>query len=220
MDNEIDKKMRASKKIFVVAIVIVAVVSIIVGAAFGAHKFGGATNSDVVIENISQILNTKEVVAKEEVDFAEYSAKVDEISEALDRIEAESKSDEVKAKFEEVKQSFTKLKESGELAKLIVDVKNGINDEVLSRLKANDKLKSVGEAVGIYKEKIQEFKKKYSGMGDDMQAMFDYSELEKAGEDVKAELSKLKDSELSGVTSEEIDVFYDKIEELREIISK
>lgn len=221
MDNEIDKRTRISKKFFALAVATLAAVSIVVGAVFSANKSGGGANgSEVVNSEISQILNTKEVVAKEEINFAEFGTKIGKISDALDKIEPELKNEEAKAKFEEAKQKFEKLKESGELAKLIAEVSNGINDNVLAKLKNNEKLKSVGESLENYQEKVKEFKEKYSGTGDDMQAVFDYSELEKASETAKMEVAKLKDSELSGVTSEEIDAFYDKIEELREIISR
>ena len=221
MDNEIDSKARVSKKFFIIAIVILAIVSVIVGAALSANKSDdGSKTSEVVDAQISQIIDTKEVVTKGEIDFTDFSTKVEEISEALDKIEPELKEEQTKAKFEEIKKSFVKLKESGEMAKLVADASQGVNEDVLAKLKANEKLKAVGESLGEYQKKVKEFKEKYAGNGDDMQAVFDYSELEKASENVKAEVAKLKDRELTEATSDEINAFYDKIEELREIISK
>ena len=220
MDNEIEKRARISKKFFALAVASLAIVSVIVGAALSAHETKSDTNESNAVETeLLQILDTKEVVSKKDVDYAEFSAKVDEISEALDKVEAELKDEQAKAKFEEAKKSFAEIKESGELAKIISQVSNGINSDTINKLKSNEKLKSIGESLEAYEAKVKAFKEKYSGKGDDMQAVFDYSELEKASEAVKAEVTKLQDGELSGVTSDEIDAFYDKIEELKEIIS-
>ena len=221
MDNKVDKHSRASKKLFVFAIVILAVVSIVVGAALSAHKSeNNANTSEVVSSKISQILDTKSIVANEEVDCASFAEEVNKISEAMNKIEPEVKGEDAKAKFDEAKQSFIKIKESAEIAKLTSEISDGINEDIISKLKSNDKLKAVGESLETYQAKLKDFKEKYSGTGDDMQAVFDYSELEKASEAVKTEVAKLEEKGLSEVTIEEIVAFYDKIEELRDIISK
>ena len=221
MDSEIDKRTRISKKFFVVAIVALAVVSIVVGAALSAHKSSGSTNtSEFVNSEISRIMDTKSTVANEEITASDFSENVDVISEALDKIEPELKNEEVKAKFNEAKQDFTRIKESAEIAKLVSEVSDSVSENVISKLKANEKLKDVGESLESYEAKLKEFKEKYSGNGDDMQAVFDYSELEKASEAVKTEVAKLEEKGLPEVTITEITAFYDKIEELRKIISK
>ena len=50
-----------------------------------------------------------------------------------------------------------------------------------------------------------------------MQAVLDYSELEKLGNNLKLSIEKL---ELSEVSSEEIESFYAKIDELRDVFAK
>ena len=113
------------------------------------------------------------------------------------------KDEVIKTKLEEAKNSFTKLKETGELAKVIAKISDGVNEGTITELKANEKLK--------------ELKVKYSGNGDEMQAVLDYSELEKLGNNLKLSIEKL---ELSEVSSEEIESFYAKIDELRDVFAK
>lgn len=212
---------KTSKKFLIVAVVL----SVIVVAVFCAALFldkGGATNGDADVSGeISQILESEEAVknAVLQKNLSEYSTKIDEISEILNKIDASGvlKDEVIKAKFEEAKNSFTKLKETGEFAKVIAKISDGVNEGTITELKANEKLKDVGEALEEYESKLKELKVKYSGNGDEMQAVLDYSELEKLGNNLKLSIEKL---ELSEVSSEEIESFYAKIDELRDVFAK
>ena len=61
-----------------------------------------------------------------------------------------------------------------------------------------------------------DFKTKYAEKGEDIQAVLDYSALEAQADLVKSKLQEIK---LTEVSSDEIEAFYGKIEELKEIIS-
>ena len=69
----------------------------------------------------------------------------------------------------------------------------------------------------LYNLAKNDFKTKYAEKGEDIQAVLDYSALEAQADLVK---SKLKELKLTEVSSDEIEAFYGKIEELKEIISK
>ena len=210
---------KTSRKFLILAVILsTIVVAVFCAALFLSNKNTAKGN---ISDEISQILQTKDAVnsAVSQNNLSGYSGKIDTISENLDKINASGalKDEEARGKFEEVKNSFVKLKETGELAKVIAKISDGINDETITGLKANEKLKDVGEVLEEYESKLKEFKTKYVGNGDEMQAVLDYSELEKLGDDLKLSIEKL---ELSEVSSEEIESFYAKIDELRDIIAK
>lgn len=211
---------KKSKSFLILAIVFAVSVCAVFCAALLFNNRGSNSNTTDISAEISEILSTKEVIlAKDSSKLAEFSAKIQEISDNLDKIEQSGalKNENAKSKFGEAKNCFAKLEETGKLAKVIAGVSNGVSDETIMELKGNEKLKAVGEALEKYESKLKEFKTNYSGNGEEMQAVLDYSELEKIGDELNNTIEKL---ELSEATSDEITLFYAKIEELRDIISK
>lgn len=223
MDNKVDVREKKSKKFLALALAFL----VVVAAVFSAGMFFKKNDtkrglSNEIVEQISQILELKDDIlsAKDSSKLVELNNKIKEVSDTLDKIKEEDlKSDEAKAKLQEVKEKFAKIKEVGELAGLIskLSEETGVNSETIDELKQNEKLKNLGETLGEYKSKLDEFKSKYAEKGEDVQAVLDYSALESQAEAVK---EKLQEVELPELTSDEIESFYDKIEELKEIISK
>lgn len=215
---------KKSKKFLVLALVTLVLVTAVFSAAmfFKKDNSDGGNSSSGAVSKVEEIIGSKEsmLAAKNDNKLVDFHNKVQEVSEALDEIDENSlKTDEAKAKYSEVKESFAKIKTSGELAGLISKLSSddGISSETIEELKQNDQLKTVAEAMSEYKSKLEDFKSKYAGTGEDIQAVLDYSALEAQAELVKA---KLQETKLTEVTSDEIETFYGKIEELKEIISK
>lgn len=211
---------KKSKSFLILAIVFAVSVCAVFCAALLYNNRDSNSNTTDISAEISEILSTKEVIlAKDSSKLAEFSAKIQEISDNLDKIEQSGalKNENAKSKFDEAKNSFAKLEETGKLAKVIAGISNGVSDETIMELKENEKLKAVGEALEKYESKLKEFKANYSGDGEEMQAVLDYSELEKIGDELNNTIENL---ELSEATSDEITLFYVKIEKLRDIISK
>lgn len=214
---------KKTKKFLVLALVTLVLVTAVFSAAMLLKKGDAGSNSNnVAADEVAKIIESKEALlaARENSKLVDFNKNVQEVSEALDKInENDLKTDEAKAKLNEAKESFAKIKTSGELAGLISKLSSddGISSETIDELKQNEQLKTVAEAMSEYKSKLEDFKTKYAGTGEDIQAVLDYSALEAQAESVKV---KLQETELTEVTSDEIETFYGKIEELKEIISK
>ncbi len=214
---------KKTKKFLVLALVTLVLVTAVFSAAMLLKKGNTGSNSNnVAADEVEKIIESKEALlaARENSKLVDFDKNVQEVSEALDIIDENGlKTDEAKAKFNEAKESFAKIKTSGELAGLISKLSSddGISSETIDELKQNEQLKTVADAMSEYKSKLEDFKTKYAGTGEDIQAVLDYSALEAQAESVKA---MLQETELTEVTSDEIETFYGKIEELKEIISK
>lgn len=213
---------KKSKKFLILALITLTLVTAVFSAAmfFKKSESGGNTPNKAA-DSITKIIELKDslVSAKEESKLVEFYNKTQEISEALEAINVDDlKSDEAKEKFNEAKDSFVKLKASGELAGIIAKLSSddGISSETIEELKQNEQLREVAEALGEYKSKLSDFKTKYVEKGEDIRAVLDYSALEAQADLVKLKLQELK---LTEVSSDEIEAFYGKIEELKEIIS-
>ena len=222
MDNGVNMREKKSKKFLILALITLTLVTAVFSAAmfFKKSETGGNT-SNKAADSITKIIELKDslISAKEESKLVEFYNKTQEISEALEIINGDDlKSDEAKAKFNEAKDSFAKLKASGELAGSIAKLSSddGISSEAIEELKQNEQLREVAEVFDEYKSKLSDFKTKYAEKGEDIQAVLDYSALEAQADLVK---SKLKELKLTEVSSDEIEAFYGKIEELKEIIS-
>lgn len=213
---------KKSKKFLILALITLTLVTAVFSAAmFFKKSESGGNTSNKAADSITKIIELKDslVSAKEESKLVEFYNKTQEISEVLEAINADDlKSDEAKAKFNEVEDSFAKLKASGELAGLIAKLSSddGISSEAIEELKQNEQLREVTEAFDEYESKLSDFKTKYAEKGEDIQAVLDYSALEAQADLVKSKLQELK---LTEVSSDEIEAFYGKIEELKEIIS-
>lgn len=222
MDNGVNMREKKSKKFLILALITLTLVTAVFSAAmfFKKSESGGST-SNKAADNITKIIVLKDslVSVKEESKLVEFYNKIQEISEALEAINVDDlKSDEAKEKFNEAKDSFAKLKTSGELAGSIAKLSSddGISSEAIEELKQNEQLREVAEAFDEYKSKLSDFKTKYAEKGEDIQAVLDYSVLEAQADLVRSKLQELK---LTEVSSDEIEAFYGKIEELKEIIS-
>lgn len=213
---------KKSKKFLILALITLTLVTAVFSAAmFFKKSESGGNTSNKAADSITKIIELKDslVSAKEESKLVEFYNKTQEISEVLEAINADDlKSDEAKAKFNEVEDSFAKLKASGELAGLIAKLSSddGISSEAIEELKQNEQLREVTEAFDEYESKLSDFKTKYAEKGEDIQAVLDYSALEAQADLVKSKLQEIK---LTEVSSDEIEAFYGKIEELKEIIS-
>lgn len=222
MDNGVNMREKKSKKFLILALITLTLVTAVFSAAmFFKKSESGGNTSNKAADSITKIIELKDslVSAKEESKLVEFYNKTQEISEVLEAINADDlKSDEAKAKFNEAKDSFAKLKASGELAGLIAKLSSddGISSEAIEELKQNEQLREVTEAFDEYESKLSDFKTKYAEKGEDIQAVLDYSALEAQADLVKSKLQELK---LTEVSSDEIEAFYGKIEELKEIIS-
>lgn len=222
MDNGVNMREKKSKKFLILALITLTLVTAVFSAAmFFKKSESGGNTSNKAADSITKIIELKDslVSAKEESKLVEFYNKTQEISEVLEAINADDlKSDEAKAKFNEVEDSFAKLKASGELAGLIAKLSSddGISSEAIEELKQNEQLREVTEAFDEYESKLSDFKTKYAEKGEDIQAVLDYSALEAQADLVKSKLQELK---LTEVSSDEIEAFYGKIEELKEIIS-
>ena len=222
MDNGVNMREKKSKKFLILALITLTLVTAVFSAAmfFKKNESNGIA-SNKVADNITKIIELKDslISAKDESKLVEFYNKTQEISEALEAINVDDlKSDEAKEKFNEAKDSFAKLKASGELAGTIAKLSSddGISSETIEELKQNEQLREVAEALGEYKSKLSDFKTKYAEKGEDIQAVLDYSALEAQADLVKSKLQEIK---LTEVSSDEIEAFYGKIEELKEIIS-
>lgn len=213
---------KKSKNFLILALITLTLVTAVFSAAMFFKKGeSDGIASNKVADSITKIIELKDslVSAKEESKLVEFYNKTQEISEALEAINVDDlKSDKAKAKFNEVEDSFAKLKASGELAGSIAKLSSddGISSETIEELKQNEQLREVAEALDVYKSKLSDFKTKYAEKGEDIQAVLDYSALEAQADLVKSKLQELK---LAEVSSDEIEAFYGKIEELKEIIS-
>ena len=222
MDNGVNMREKKSKKFLILALITLTLVT----AVFSAAMFFKKGESDGIASNkaadsITKIIELKDslISAKDESKLVEFYNKTQEISEALEAINVDDlKSDKAMAKFNEVEDSFAKLKTSGELAGSIAKLSSddGISSETIEELKQNEQLREVAEAFDGYKSKLSDFKTKYAEKGEDIQAVLDYSALEAQADLVRSKLQELK---LTEVSSDEIEAFYGKIEELKEIIS-
>jgi hypothetical protein len=234
------KKTTKSGKILLLAGLFVVVVLLVFGVLFFASRKRGNSES---VEWFSRISETKESVLSA-IDYSPESmadldtGKLEQLRSSISSAEQgmnairDSKlldNDEKKAKFEEASKIFEKMKtvgESSELLKKLYDEtksESGVSDETLKKLgeSSSEFISEAAKNILSLKEKVASFKNKYSAGGDTIDFVKDYTEIENLLDSIDvSDNSSLSFKDIFGVDRGEISSFYDKIEELNNLVKE
>lgn len=234
------KKTAKSGKILGLAGLFLAALCLVFCVLFFATKNQNKAES---AEWFSRISDTKDSVnsvldyAPDDINNLDIN-KLDQLNSSISSIEQnmnairDSKvldSDEKKTKFNEANTTFEKLKVIGDnsalLKKLYEEAKSesGVSDETLKKLNESscEYIRKTGAKIAELRSKVSGFKEKYSTGGNTVDFVKDYTEIEEKLNGFNAEEgSSAGLKEIFGVDRGEISAFYDKIEELNNLVKE
>lgn len=233
------KTTKSGKILFLIGLFLVTVFAVF-GALFFATRNKGKEES---FEWFSRISETKESVLSV-VDYApsdindldtgkleQLNSSISSVKQNMDAIR-ESKvldSDEKKTKFEEADKLFAKIQMIGEnseiLKKLYDEARSeaGVSDETLKKLSESscEYIKNLGTKMSDLRGKVSSFKEKYSASGNTIDFVKDYTEIEDILNSFEvSDGSGVGLKEVFGIDRGEISGFYDKIEELNNLVKE
>ncbi|MBR6961705.1 hypothetical protein IKH79_02980 [Candidatus Saccharibacteria bacterium] len=213
------------KGLALIGVGLAAVVAVFVLAAVNRVDYGGAKEQTAKIVAtrgaVEEFLDAKEF---EQGKADAFEAAVSGAREALGKLAESSatKDGRVKESVEAAQGEFAKIEKLNTIwgdAKLLQD----LSDQNLAKLKNSESefLKKLAGELIDYRKKLADYKAKYgSGKEQSTELLSAFSEIWNEGEELETKAGKASLEEISGMSRDDITVFYAKIEELNKYLAE